>query len=79
MPLQIGNRLDVRDQKGAWLEAHVVDIQGDFFKIHYKGWAAKFDEFIPLDSPNDHLLDTKYAEIGLYSRAYGQAKFNNSH
>jgi len=34
---------------------------------------------IPIDSP--HLLDVKYAEIGKYSGAYGQAKFSkfNNH
>ena len=41
-------------------------------RVHYKGWANKFDEHIPI---TDELLDVKYAEIGKYSCAYGQAKF----
>ena len=72
----MNQRLDVRDVKGKWLEAQIVELSDTYFKIHYKGWAAKFDEFIPLDQQG-HLLDTKFAEIGLYSLAYGGAKFNS--
>ena len=77
-PFMLFQRLDVRDEKNKWLEAQIIQVTNDSIKIHYKGWSSKFDEFIPVPSNPDepsHLLDTKYAEIGLYSNAYGQAKY----
>lgn len=45
-------------------------------KVHFKGWSSKWDEFIPLDPEHiKDFLDSKYAEIGMYSDAYGRAKF----
>jgi hypothetical protein len=43
------------------------------FKAHFKGWASKWDEYIKI---YDDLIDSKYAEVGLYSDAYGFAKFH---
>jgi hypothetical protein len=54
----------VKDEKNKWLEAQILEVANDYIKIHYKGWSSKFDEYI--DEPNIQ-LDTKYAEIGLYS------------
>jgi hypothetical protein len=60
----------VKDEKNKWLEAQILEVANDYIKIHYKGWSSKFDEYIPIpinfDEPNIQ-LDTKYAEIGLYS------------
>ncbi len=41
-------------------------------KVHFKGWASKFDELIPISKEHfeDH-IDQKFAEIGMYSEAYG--------
>lgn len=46
-------------------------------KVHYKGWASKFDEVIDI-SDMESVLDCKIAEIGKFSTAYGQAKFKKS-
>jgi hypothetical protein len=60
----------VKDEKNKWLEAQILEVvPGDSIKIHYKGWSSKFDEYIPISIGHQHLIDTKYAEIGLYSQA----------
>ena len=57
----------MKDEKNKWLEAQILEVANDYIKIHYKGWSSKFEEYIPIfDEPNIQ-LDTKYAEIGLYS------------
>ncbi len=76
MPFKLFNRLDVKDSRNKWLETNIVELNKDYFKIHYKGWSAKFDEYLPI-LPENNLIDVKYAEIGLYSNAYGQAKYKN--
>jgi hypothetical protein len=48
-PVRLFNRLDVKDTVNKWMEAHVVEINKHYIKIHYKGWAAKFDEYLPAD------------------------------
>lgn len=42
-------------------------------KVHFKGWKSKFDEVIQIDNS---LIGEKYAEIGLFSKAFGYAKFH---
>jgi hypothetical protein len=73
MPFQVYHRIDVKDTMGKWLEAQIVEINhGEYVKIHYKGWAPKFDEYLPVFSEDGAaLIDKKYAEIGLYSNAFG--------
>ena len=74
---RVNQRIDVKDGKNKWLEAQVIEVKKEYIKIHYRGWAAKFDEYLPVShmNPNDPLLDKKYAEIGMYSKAIGQAKY----
>lgn len=83
MPLKVGHRLDVRDVKGKWLEAVVVQVNDheQVMKVHFKGWASKWDELLPFNEEQmNNLLDLKFAEIGRYSDAYGAAKFEkNNH
>jgi hypothetical protein len=76
--LRLNNRLDVRDVKGKWLEANIVHIVPDqYMTVHFKGWASKWDEHIPLDPEHfNDFLDVKIAEVGMYSDAYGAAKFD---
>ena len=81
MPFQINNRLDVKDSRNKWLEAHIVEMKPTYIKIHYKGWSSKFDEYIPTsngETSENELLDVKFAEIGRYSQAYGEAKFTTT-
>lgn len=71
----------MKDSLGKWLEANIIEIIPTemSIKIHYKGWASKFDEYLPVFDPSQKLLDTKYAEIGRYSAAYGRARFEKAH
>lgn len=78
-PLLPNNRLDVKDVKGKWLEARVVEVSpsGSHFKVHFVGWVSKWDETIPASpAETEQLLDTKYAEVGSYSKAQGFAKYH---
>ena len=38
--------VDARDRVGAWLPGRVVAVEKDRVKVHFKGWKAKFDEWI---------------------------------
>eukprot|EP00617_Octactis_speculum_P022528 CAMPEP_0185756560 /NCGR_PEP_ID=MMETSP1174-20130828/14983_1 /TAXON_ID=35687 /ORGANISM="Dictyocha speculum, Strain CCMP1381" /LENGTH=526 /DNA_ID=CAMNT_0028435567 /DNA_START=44 /DNA_END=1624 /DNA_ORIENTATION=+ len=49
--LKHGQRIEVLDTTNKWIEAEVIDTSLDQVKIHYKGWHAKFDEYIPRTSP----------------------------
>ena len=55
-PPRLFNRLDVRDFKGKWLEANVIEIieprkEGEKLRarVHFKGWTKKWDEYIDID------------------------------
>ena len=67
----------MKDLYGKWLEAHVIEFldMGSKFRVHFKGWASKWDEIIPLN--DESLIGTKYAEIGLHSKGYGGIKFHS--
>lgn len=48
---QIGDELRAKDRVGNWYEAKVVDQRVGFhyqcqLKIHFKGWKARFDEWV---------------------------------
>jgi hypothetical protein len=66
------------------LEATIIEIvPNQYIKVHFKGWASKFDEYIPISADANSgiansLLEQKYAEVGMYSNGYGQAKFDPS-
>lgn len=78
MPFRINNRIDVKDVKGKWLEARIIHIVPDqYMTVHFKGWSSKWDEQIPIHPEHlNDLIDTKFAEIGMYSDAFGKAKFD---
>eukprot|EP01043_Picozoa_sp_COSAG02_P017031 COSAG02_NODE_763_length_17431_cov_18.031502_5_plen_1607_part_00 len=38
--------VDAQDRMGAWLPGRVVAVEKDRVKVHFKGWNAKFDEWI---------------------------------
>jgi len=49
-------------------------------KVHFKGWASKWDEVIPINEEHmNNLLDLKFSEVGRYSEAYGAAKYEKIH
>lgn len=48
--LKVGQRIEVLDERRCWLEAFVIDEKRIEVQIHYRGFAPKFDEWIPRDS-----------------------------
>jgi hypothetical protein len=68
------NRLDIFDLKfQKWREAHIIEIKSNnsnkAIKIHYKGFASKYDDWI--DIPREAV---RIKEVGLLSGAEGAAK-----
>lgn len=47
--LQIGDFVDARDNTGKWYEAVVQELESDRIKVHYLGWASKWDSYIPIN------------------------------
>jgi OTU domain-containing protein 5 len=45
--LQLGHRVEALDTTGNWIEAEVIAVSASGVRIHYKNWAAKFDEDLP--------------------------------
>lgn len=48
--LKVGDLVDAYDCEGEWLEGKVVELMPGSAKIHFRGWLAKYDEIISLDS-----------------------------
>ncbi|GAB5367283.1 hypothetical protein AAMO2058_001216900 [Amorphochlora amoebiformis] len=50
--IRMGMALDVFDSADKWMSAYVIDVDGryDMIKVHYDGWDAKYDEWLPIDS-----------------------------
>ena len=44
--LKLGQRIEVRDLSGKWIESFVIDEEFDCVKIHYRNYATHFDEWI---------------------------------
>lgn len=68
---QINNRIDIIDTYNMWKEARVIDKNDTQIKIHYKGYADKYDEWIHKSSP-------RIAEIGSKSNSYGIGRIDPS-
>ena len=49
--LRRGQRIEVLDTVRKWLEAEVIDETPSAAKVHFKNWHAKYDEWLPRDSP----------------------------
>eukprot|EP00475_Leptophrys_vorax_P008640 TRINITY_DN1559_c0_g1_i1.p1 TRINITY_DN1559_c0_g1~~TRINITY_DN1559_c0_g1_i1.p1 ORF type:complete len:223 (-),score=56.27 TRINITY_DN1559_c0_g1_i1:317-985(-) len=51
--VETGDLIEAQDKHGKWYLAEVMDLSvGQFsreFKIHYQGWDARWDEWIPLE------------------------------
>lgn len=71
--LQLNNRVDVQDTRGQWLEARVINFEGqELIRVHYKGYAPKFDETLEIDSD-------RISEVGSYSQGYGWARYHSQY
>ena len=66
--LRVNNRLDVLDTLRKWLEAIVLEADEKRIRVHYRGYTAKWDEWIELDSD-------RIAPVGTHSDAEGAAKY----
>ena len=51
--LKKGQWVDVKDTVDQWLDAQIMDVKPDNSEvfIHYIGWADRWDEWIPMNSP----------------------------
>ena len=47
---KIGQWIDVKDTINQWLEAEVIDTDGDKVFVHYNGWGERWDEWIDMSS-----------------------------
>ena len=43
--LSRGSEADVKDDHGKWYEARVIEVKGDKYKFHYRGWSERFEEW----------------------------------
>ena len=60
----IGDLIDCQDPVHKWCTCRIVDIvENKKIRIHYEGWSAKWDEWLPLDSD-------RLAPIGTYTKGY---------
>jgi len=48
---ELEEHIDCLDTVNHWLNAIIVNIRDDHIRVHYNGWAAKFDEWIHMNSP----------------------------
>ena len=46
--LAVGDRVDI-EWKGFWFEGRVLEVNGDQYKVHYDGYSAVWDEWVPAD------------------------------
>jgi len=75
MEFKLNNRLDIRDIQGNWLEGHIVAFVNhdkSQIKVHFKGFTAKWDETINLNTDG-----YKIKEVGAFSKGHGWAKYDN--
>eukprot|EP00469_Lotharella_globosa_P010517 CAMPEP_0167776592 /NCGR_PEP_ID=MMETSP0111_2-20121227/3213_1 /TAXON_ID=91324 /ORGANISM="Lotharella globosa, Strain CCCM811" /LENGTH=427 /DNA_ID=CAMNT_0007666661 /DNA_START=217 /DNA_END=1500 /DNA_ORIENTATION=+ len=47
-PFYVDQWVDVKDTTENWLEAQIIDVDGEHVAIHYKGWKTKYDEWLDL-------------------------------
>ena len=67
-PFFLQQWLDVYDTEGSWLEAQVVAVSegGTHVKVHYKGYKAKYDEW--LDASPNHPQAARIAPLHRHTR-----------
>jgi hypothetical protein len=47
--LKEGQRVEAQDERGEWLQAFVIEEQPEKVKVHFKGYAPKYDRWIRRD------------------------------
>lgn len=51
--LAVGARVDARDNQGTWYQGTIVDAESDGrFRVHFTGFAERWDEWFMPDSPS---------------------------
>ena len=83
--LKKGQWVDVKDTVDQWLDAQVMDVKPDNSEvfIHYIGWAERWDEWIPMNSPRimPFRFHTRQSVINDYTSPFPNKKIeinNNS-
>eukprot|EP00475_Leptophrys_vorax_P046066 TRINITY_DN9757_c0_g1_i1.p1 TRINITY_DN9757_c0_g1~~TRINITY_DN9757_c0_g1_i1.p1 ORF type:complete len:334 (+),score=60.25 TRINITY_DN9757_c0_g1_i1:627-1628(+) len=68
----IGDLVEAKDSVAKWYTAEVIAVAEGRIRVHFHGWAAKFDEWIPTDS-NDRLaplMTNTYGTPRMVTNAY---------
>ncbi len=73
--LRTGQKIDVFDthpQLFRWLEGKIVDERDTDVKVHFRGYAASLDEWLPRDAtfrdPQTHRITSRFAPFGHRSK-----------
>merc|ERR1712176_1665292 len=56
-PFQEGHWLEVKDTIGNWEPATVIAVKGNWIKVHYENWSAKWDENLHAIRHKERLRD----------------------
>lgn len=67
-PIHLNNRIDVKHEVGGWLEARVIQIEGDKVRVHFEKYHPKYDCWVDLKDKS------RVSEIGKHSKAFGIGK-----
>jgi len=51
--LEVGDWVDAQDETGKWFESIVKEISDNAVKVHYLGWASKWDSWIQRHARNE--------------------------
>lgn len=52
----LGQWIDIKETRGDWLEAQVIDIEADKIKVRYYLWQENNDEWLPTNSDRIDVL-----------------------
>ncbi|RLN97457.1 hypothetical protein BBJ28_00014688 [Nothophytophthora sp. Chile5] len=69
--LKLGQLVDALDTDSKWYEARVVDLADAQAKVHYRGWSAKWDEWLSRTSPRLMPLHSKRRNMEASMAAFG--------
>ncbi|RLN92426.1 hypothetical protein BBJ28_00009981 [Nothophytophthora sp. Chile5] len=69
--LKLGQLVDALDTDSKWYEARVVDLADARAKVHYRGWSAKWDEWLERTSPRLMPLHSKRRNMDASMAAFG--------
>lgn len=72
-----GTRVEARDFQDKWYAAKVVSVDeenGDVL-IHFEGWSARYDEWLPMDSPRLRLAANLHTRKEVKKHRYKKSEY----